>query len=168
MVLSIKLEVRQVMVNSQGSSFFQSLPPPTSSCNETNPTIMYPAYLETRFISREGLDGWPEQFVIITAFATTGETWTDGQNEAADQSLEAELRGTGRWMRRVAGYSPTTQHREPGWAVAMDWEEACDVGMRFLQDAIYVINGDALAVTYCDARRELQPVGNFLERLAPF
>jgi hypothetical protein len=136
--------------------------------SEDKPTIVHPAYLETRFISRDGLDGWPEQFVIITAFATTGETWTDEQNEAADRKLEAELRVTGRWMRRVTGYSPTTQHSEPGWAVAMEWEEACDVGMGFLQDAIYVISGDALAVTYCDERRALVPVGTFLERLTPF
>ena len=134
----------------------------------TNPTIMHPAYLETHFISRDGLDGWPQQFVILTAFATTGETWTDQQNEAADHKLESELRGTGRWMRRVTGYSPTTQHCEPGWAVAMDWEEACDLGVRYLQDAIYVISGDALAVTYCDGHRELVPVGSFIDRLTPF
>ena len=62
---------------------------------------MHPAYPETRFISRDGLDGWPQQFVIITAYATTGETWSDERNEAADQKLESELRGTGRGMRRV-------------------------------------------------------------------
>ena len=130
--------------------------------------VIHPAYFETRFISRDGVDGWPAQFVIITAYATTGETWTDEQNEAADQALEAELRVSGRWLRRVTGYSPTTQHSEPGWAVDLDWEKACDVGMRFLQDAIYVISGDALAVTYCDGRRALVPVGAFLERLTPF
>ena len=130
--------------------------------------IMHHAYLETHFISRDGLDGWPQQFVILTAYATTGETWTDEENEAADHRLESELRGTGGWKRRVTGYSPTTPHCEPGWAVAMDWEEACDVGVRFLQDAIYVIRGDALAVTYCDGRRELVPVGSFMDRLTPF
>ena len=130
--------------------------------------MMHPAYFETHFISRDGLDGWPAQFVIITAYATTGETWPDGQNEAADQNLESELRATGRWMRRVTGYSPTTQHCEPGWAIVMDWEEACDVGMRYRQDAIYVISGDALAVTYCGDRREMLSVGSFSERLTPF
>ena len=134
----------------------------------SNLTIVHPAYLETRFISRDGLDGWPEQFVIITAFATTGETWTDEQNEAADRKLEAELRGNGRWMRRVTGYSPTTPRSEPGWAVAMEWEEACDLGVKYLQDAIYAVREDALTVTYCDERRSLVPVGSFLDRLTPF
>ena len=68
-------------------------------------------------------------------------------------------------MRRITGYSPTTPHREPGWAVAMDWQEACDLGARFLQDAIYVVHADALAVTLCDHRRELLPVGTFQQRL---
>jgi hypothetical protein len=50
-------------------------------------------------------------------------------------------------------------------AVAMDWQEACDLGVRFLQDAIYVVHADALAVTLCDHRRELLPVGTFQQRL---
>lgn len=143
-------------------------PHPTRKPLKSYPTMMHPAYLETHFISRDGLDGWPAQFAIITAYATTGETWTEGQNETADAKLEAELRTSGRWMRRVTGYSPTTQHSEPGWAVEMDWQEACDVGKRFLQDAVYVINRDALAVSYCDERRKLVPVGSFLEGLTPF
>lgn len=147
-------------------SAFQQRPKPPQA--KFNPTAMHPAYFETCFISRDGLDGWPEQFVIITAYATTDETWTDGQNEAADQALETELRSTGRWMRRVTGYSPSTQHSEPGWAVALGWEEACDLGVKYLQDAIYGVTGDALAVTYCDERRELLAVGSFLERLTPF
>ena len=126
---------------------------------------MHPAYFETHFIAADGPQDWPEQFAIITAYATTGEAWTDAQNEAADQTLEANLQATGRWMRRITGYSPTTQHREPGWAVALDWQEACDLGARFLQDAIYAVHGNALAVTLCDQRRELLPVGTFLERL---
>jgi hypothetical protein len=100
---------------------------------------MHPAYPKTHFIAADGPHDWPEQFAIITAYATTGEVWTDQQNEAADQALEAELRATGRWMRRITGYSPppATPHREPGWAVAMDWQDACDLGVevRFLQDA---------------------------------
>ena len=70
-------------------------------------------------------------------------------------------------MRRITGYSPppATPHREPGWAVAMDWQEACDLGARFLQDAIYVVQADALAVTLCDHRRDLLPVGTFRQRL---
>jgi hypothetical protein len=130
---------------------------------------MHPAYFETHFTAADGPHDWPEQFAIITAYATTGEVWTDQQNEAADQALEAELRATGRWMRRITGYSPppATPHREPGWAVAMDWQDACDLGARFLQDAVYVVKEDQLFVTFCDTRRQLVPVAVFSDRVNP-
>jgi hypothetical protein len=128
--------------------------------------IMHPAYFETHFIAADGPHDWPEQFAIITAYATTGDVWTDQQNEAADQALEGELRNTGRWVQRLTGYSPTSGHAEPGWAVKMPWDEACDVGLRFKQDAIYTVNGDELSVTLCDHRRGLVPVGGFRARVS--
>ncbi len=130
--------------------------------------IMNPAYFLTHFISRDGTEDWPERFVIITAYATTGERWTGAMNEAQNQKLEAVLQGRGQWMRAVTGYSRETTHMEPGWAVALDWEEGCDLGDQFQQDAIYVVEGDALSVTHCDERRALVSVGAFRDRLTPF
>jgi hypothetical protein len=76
---------------------------------------MHPAYPKTHFIAADGPHDLPEQFAIITAYATTayattGDVWTDQQNEAADQALEAELRSTGRWMQRT-GKQPTAYSR---------------------------------------------------------
>jgi hypothetical protein len=51
------------------------------------------------------------------AGAVVGRAWTDQPSHIADHALEAELRTTGRWMRRITGYSPTTPHREPGWGL---------------------------------------------------
>ena len=48
-----------------------------------------------------------------TAYNTTGAAWTDQQNHAADQALEAELRATGKWMRRITGYAPPTRIASP-------------------------------------------------------
>lgn len=126
---------------------------------------MSPEYFETHF---EHLADWtdcPPQFVTITGYATTGERWPDEKNQAADRELEAELRGLKRWMRRLTGFSPTTGHREPGWAVALDLKEACEIGLKYKQDAIYHVAGDALSVSFCDARRALVPVGRFQSRL---
>jgi len=67
----------------------------------------------------------------------------------------------------VTGYSPTTMHAEPGWAVQLPFDVACDLGRMFLQDAIYVIDVDQLFVSYCDDRREKVFVGEFLRRLIP-
>mgnify|MGYP000002170352 FL=1 len=114
---------------------------------------MHPAYFQTCFSSRHGTEDWPERFVIITACATTGESWTDAMNEAENRKLEAVLQGRGQWMRAVTGHSLETKYLEPGWAVELDWEQGCDLEDQFQQDAIYVVDGDALSVTYCDGRR---------------
>lgn len=126
---------------------------------------MNPVYLETRFRSDGSASAVPEEFVILSAYATTGETWSAAKNEAADRSLEAELRARGGWLLRLIGYSPTTGHAEPSWATALPLEQACDLGLRYRQDAIYHVKQDLLSVTYCDSRRTLVAVGSFLDRL---
>lgn len=128
------------------------------------PTL-HPAYFETRFARAEDWENWPEEFAIITGYATTGEDWPQARNDAADRELAAFLRTHGGWMKRLTGYSPTTGHSEPGWAVEMDFESACDVGRRFRQDAIYWVTGDQLWVSRCDASRQPVPVGPFRERV---
>jgi Protein of unknown function (DUF3293) len=124
-----------------------------------------PAYLETHFRQERSLVDWPEQFAIITAYATTGEVWTAEGNESADRALAGGLRASGRWHERITGYSPSTGHAEPGWAVEMDLQEACDLGLRYLQDAIYFVSGDELWVSLCAEPRERVLVGGFRQRL---
>jgi len=123
------------------------------------------AYFETRFRTEAPIDDWPTEFVIISAYSTTGRSWPPEKNATADAALRVELEARGGWLVRITGYSPTTSHAEPSWAVVMPFDEACDFGLRFEQDAIYVVCGDELFVSYCDAKRALVPVGRFLERL---
>ena len=126
---------------------------------------MSPAYFETHF-QQEGSDAdWPLQFGIVTAYNTTGETWSPECNSAADTDLAAELAAMGIWRRRTTGYSPSTGHAEPGWAVELSLDDACDLGLRYKQDAIYYVTGDQLWVTFCDDRRHLVRVGIFSDRL---
>jgi len=124
-------------------------------------------YLETRFRTELPIDDWPIEFVIISANATTGNTWTSDRNAAADDALRARLEARGGWLERVTGYSPSTGHTEPSWATVMTFDEACDLGIRFQQDAIYLVRNNELFVSYCDARRALVPVEHFTARLDP-
>lgn len=126
---------------------------------------MNPVYLETHFECLDELDDWPVEFAIITAYATTGENWPDAKNKAADQQLEADLRKQGRWVRKLTGYSPTSGHREPGWAVEIGLKAACNIGLRYNQDAIYYVSGDTLSVSFCDSRRALVEISRFLPRV---
>jgi hypothetical protein len=126
---------------------------------------MIPEYFETHFLLERPLENWPDEFAIITAFAPTGTQWTDEQNQIADQELEAELNRRSLWKHRLTGYSPVTGHAEPGWAVATDFESACDIGQCWQQDAIYFVWLDKLSVSHCDHRRRPVHVGGFRERL---
>ena len=122
-------------------------------------------YFETHFESTWDLGTAPDEFAIITAYATTGEQWPEEMNRDADRRLEIELRKIAPWVHRITGYSPTTGHREPGWAVALGFDDACDTGLRYKQDAIYMVSGGVLGVSYCDGRRGLVRVGDFGARL---
>ncbi len=126
---------------------------------------LHPAYFETRYRQDAPNSYWPENFSIITAYATTGEIWTEEQNLSADRALETELRNSDHWLKRLTGYSPSSGHAESGWAVEIPWTEACAIGLRYKQHAIYFVSGEELHVTLCDDRRELVHVGKFLERL---
>ena len=126
---------------------------------------MCPAYFVTEFDVRDSAADWPREFVIISAFATTGETWTDEQNQACDQELEKALQERNVWMRRVTGRSPTGDHAEPSWAAELPFDEACDLGLKFKQTAIYHVCDDQLSVSYCDQQRKFVPVSGFRERI---
>lgn len=127
--------------------------------------MMHPSYFETRFRVDALPDAWPESFAIVTAYATTGERWSDAANAAANRRLSDRIVRSRLWHWPITGYSPTTGHAEPGWGIELDRQSACDWGADFLQDAIYFIAGDDLSVSHCGASRGLVPVGPFRERL---
>jgi len=128
---------------------------------------MHPAYIETLFDPYDFASNWPDRFAIVTAWATTGTSRPLPENEAADRALEHEIAMRGLWHQRLTGYSPSTNHAEPGWGVDMSFAEACDLGQNFDQDAIYFVEADLLYLSYCDSRRQLIFVGMFRGRLRP-
>jgi hypothetical protein len=128
-------------------------------------TSMHPAYFTTRFSVAGPMPEWPDEFVIISAHATTGERWSMAESERADLELQEALGDSGVWYRGIAGFAPDTAHAEPTWAAPLPFAAACDLGLRFGQDAIFHVEGDLLSVTHCDHRRQLVRVGSFRERL---
>jgi hypothetical protein len=77
---------------------------------------MPPFYYQTRF-KQDGLSTvLPDTFAVVTAYAPTGEAWTDSKKEAANAALQAGLGGSGRLLGSLTGYSPITGHAEPGFA----------------------------------------------------
>ena len=144
----------------------------TDETNENSQIInqlcfnMHPVYFTTRFRTTEPNINWPDAFAIITAFQTTGEEWPEAQNQEADARLLAVIHETGRWHRRLTGFSPDTGHAEPGWAVEISFDEACLIGEKFLQDAIFFVECDTLFVSHCMAEHRMKIyVGSFIERI---
>ena len=128
-------------------------------------SIMPPEYMETHFAGDSAVHDWAQAFAIITAYATTGQCWSAAENKQADRNLQVFLDTHGLESYRISGYSPTTGHAEPGWAVAVELAEACAIGLHFKQDAIYYVDCGNLFVSYCDERRRLIFVDQFIRRL---
>ena len=126
---------------------------------------MTPAYFDTRFKLGLPLTELPESFAIITAYATTGEVWTAADNLNASETLRDELKRGEKLLGTITGYSPITLFAEPGFTAALEFEEACDIGVRFKQDAIYFVSSGTLFVSYCDHRRSLRPITQFVKRV---
>ena len=126
---------------------------------------MIPAYFETRFRTEEIFEKWPDNFSIITAYATTGQIWSDEANISQDRKLEADLSRLTSELRRITGYSPSSGHAEPGWAVEINLSEAMRIGRDFRQDAIYQIRSGNLWVIGCSEPNEAFFVDRFLARL---
>lgn len=128
-------------------------------------SLMSPDYFDTRFKLDLPISELPESFAIITAYATTGETWTAEENQAASETLRAELAGGGHLLGTITGFSPLTHHAEPGFMTSISFEDACKIGVRFKQDAIYFVSSGTLFVSHCDHRRSLKPITQFSKRV---
>ena len=126
---------------------------------------MTSAYLKTRFRTSHPVPHWPTEFVVLSAYATTGEVWTPERNARADSELAAELKARTDWIVRIVGYSPMSGHAEPSWAVELPLSEARAIGRRFQQDAIYHVSNDDLAAVPCKDQWRMIYVGSFRERL---
>jgi hypothetical protein len=131
----------------------------------TDLTALRAAYGVTRFRDVAAGVHWPEAFVIITACATTGSTWTPEREAAEDQLLRSALENRGVWHTRITGYHPETGHAEPGWAAELSVADGCALGRAYRQDAIYTVEGDELRVVLCEEPQRAERVGGFRERL---
>jgi hypothetical protein len=65
----------------------------------------------------------------------------------------------------LTGYATTGEAWSPERNAAADQAMQRDLGERFLQDALYYVQGDTLAVSYCDERRALIEIGSFRNRV---
>ncbi len=77
----------------------------------------HPAYFKTRFRVEQLPSSWPESFVIVTAYATTGEQWSDAENKRGDEALTQRLaeQGDGACASSAMIPLPATPSRDGHW-----------------------------------------------------
>ena len=146
------------------------LPMRTLSINTNNRLsildFFHPAYYCTRFFVEKPPRTVPQSGVILSAFATTGEVWPPEINRLADARLESELRRLDHhFLIRMIGYCPTDGHAEASWFADLDGSTACQIGMRFHQDALYLIDQGELYVVRCSDPTQRSYVASFAQRL---
>ena len=126
---------------------------------------MNPIYAKTRFRGGISQTDRPDTFAILTAFATTGEVWSEERNRDANAKLQRTLESISCWMIDATGYSPEDGHAEPGWAADIPLEIALQIGREFLQDAIFWVADGELFVVGCAAGSQPWSLGGFEARL---
>ena len=126
---------------------------------------MNPIYAKTRFRGGISQTDRPDTFAILTAFATTGEVWSEERNRDANAKLQRSLESIPCWMIDATGYSPEDGHAEPGWAADLPLEIALQIGREFLQDAIFWVADGELFVVGCAAESQPRSLGEFEARL---
>ena len=122
-------------------------------------------YFQTRFRSSAPILQWPKAFAIVTAWPTTGEIWSEEEIQIQAKRLQEVLKQRDAWRAELTGYSPEDGHAEPGWAVELNFDEACTLGLFFRQHALYWVAEDQLFVSLCDSERQPVLVGSFRDKL---
>lgn len=127
----------------------------------------FPDFYYTTQFRGDPIPAHVEPFAIITAYPTTGETWTQQQIVQADRNLHRDLENANALLGRMTGYDPDGNHSEPGWAAQLDFDAACDLGAAYRQTALYYVQAGILHLSFCDERRKLVEVDGFQERFTP-
>lgn len=107
---------------------------------------------------------YPSQFAIITAYNPLNRQLSLKENIANNKILEKELRDKYKWIYQINGFDKDTDHKENGFMFDVEsFDQACDLGEKYSQDAIYFVKDDMLFVSKCNKKnRQLTKVGQFL------
>jgi hypothetical protein len=121
-------------------------------------------YFDTIFLTPTHVNVWPHSFVILSAYATTGEVWPDEVNREADARLERELRSLCPRVLRITGASPDGLHQEPSWVAELPIDTALEIALRYKQKALFAVQNDMLVVIAVNPESPMV-LGSFRSRL---
>lgn len=98
---------------------------------------------------------------LITAWNPQSSVHSPEENLRFATELKAVLDGLDRDCWPSVGRSHEGTWSEEGWCVAgLDRPQACDLGLRFGQDAVFEITEDSVLVVWCDDGRIVDVTGS--------
>ncbi len=104
--------------------------------------------------------------MVVTACNPEGKLGEEASNRKSTEELRAELEREGRTFGPMTGASPDGRHREPGFWVEADLAWGVELGCRFEQVAVFLVEGGAISVVPCDDPAGGVPVAAWAERWA--
>jgi hypothetical protein len=126
---------------------------------------MDPAYRKARFRVTPPQGGLPRNFSVITACNPDGETIPAEENAARTKRFSEELRERGLEHFAVTGFDPDSGHAEPGFGILCGRELAVEVGRKWGQEAVFVIEHGELWLLACDGDEPPEALGSFEKRI---
>ncbi|MCH1929464.1 DUF3293 domain-containing protein [Shewanella sp. A25] len=88
-------------------------------------------------------------FAVITAQNPASELLTPSQNRLLDRQLLRDIETLGCPYRAMVGAAPDLSHMEKSWAVMVDRVLALQLGRKFNQYAIYMVEKGELSLVPC-------------------
>ena len=122
---------------------------------------MNPAYQHAVF---EVEDTLPHSFFIITAYNPKGLSAPMSRNLHQDATLKSVLTQRGLNPVRVTGRDQGNTHREPGWGVQLEIDDALQIANIFKQEAIYEVSEGEIKLVRCKTR-EILKLGEWASRI---
>ncbi|AJC49097.1 DUF3293 domain-containing protein [Allofrancisella guangzhouensis] len=133
-----------------------------------NSSSMPDWYFTTKFELPIIPEYYPSKFAIITAFNPMNQELSLKENTLRNKVLENELKQNFNWIYQINGFDCTGHgHKENGFMFEItSIDDACDLGLKFSQDAIYYVKNLKIYVVKCaiDQRKAIE-VGDFLSRI---
>src|SRR5690349_16339462 len=113
---------------------------------------MNPEYRRARFIAFPPPGGFPIRFGVITACNPYGRIVSDEQNFAATAKLRQHLIEThGGQLFPVTGCSADLVHQEPGFGVTCEADKIVELGLVWLQEAVFWVEEGIVHLVPCGA-----------------
>lgn len=104
-------------------------------------------FTQVFFRATTPMDGWPEQFAIVTAYNPDGVSEEPAVNAGADATLRATIETMGLQYFRVTGGSRDGAHQEPGWGFAPATpRSARELSLSFRQLAFFWVENDRVSL----------------------